>query len=254
MMKPFLSAMFSVFLAVASAFAQAIPPLPGKVTELREPPADAPHGKTTNGLHLGLWCEKDTYELNSRINAWVILSNTNKNSSGRIIPYDPAIHKDDYLIITDEGGNQVKIKGEHPFDGPVGLGFQGGISGQLHEKIRHSGAYRLQWKIGTMESNVIGIRVTAPASSDLALTAKLAEISQKVKAGEEKYFQGHSSDKLDGKQILSMLRRVDFQNTHSSRMQTGTDRVFISYHNPEHFFVILSKTNAGWDFSIGLCD
>ena len=134
-MRPFLFAMFGVLLAVASAFAQTVPPLLGKATELREPPADAPHGKTINGLHLGLWCEKDTYELNSRINAWIILSNTNKNPSGGIIPYDPAIHKDDSLIITDEDGNQVKIKCGHPCDGPVGRGFQGGISDQLHEKI-----------------------------------------------------------------------------------------------------------------------
>ena len=48
------------------------------------------------------------------MNVWIILSNTNKDSSGRIIPYDPAIHEDDYLIITDQDEKQTKIKGEHP--------------------------------------------------------------------------------------------------------------------------------------------
>lgn len=150
------------FMLVSCGNTEDIPPLPGNATALRLPPVDVPHGPATNGLTLALWTEKPEYELNSRMNMWIILSNTNKAASGRIIPYDPAIHKDDYLIITDQDGKQTQIKGEHPCDGPVGLGFQGGISAWLHEKIRRPGAYGLLWRIGTMESNKIEIKVVPP--------------------------------------------------------------------------------------------
>ena len=149
-------------LALASVTrADGVPPLPDNATSLRLPPTDAPHGPTTNGLTLALWTEKNEYELNTRMNVWIILSNTNRSSSGRIVPYDPAIHKDDYLIITDEDWKQTKIKGDHPCDGPVGLGFEGGVSSWLHVKVRRPGIYKMQWKIGAMESNVIEIKVTA---------------------------------------------------------------------------------------------
>ena len=162
MMKSLLLIGCFLFLLVSLGMTADIPPLSGNVNKLREPPIDAPHGPATNGLTLGLWSEKPTYELNSRMNVWIILSNSNKDASSRIIPYDPAIHKDDYLTIRAEDGSQMKIKGEHSGDGPIGLGFEGGISGQLHEKIRRPGVYRLQWKIGTMASNVIEIKVEPP--------------------------------------------------------------------------------------------
>jgi HEAT repeat protein len=136
-----------------------IPPLSGDVRSLREPPVVYPHGPVVDGLSLGLWSEKETYELNSRMNVWAILSNTRRDKAGGRIPYDPAIHKDDYLVITDADGREMKLKGEHPIDGPVGLGFEGGLSQELHDNIRRPGTYKLQWKIGAMESNVIEIRV-----------------------------------------------------------------------------------------------
>jgi hypothetical protein len=164
MMKTLLAIACVLFLLVSLGMAADIPSLSGNVNELSEPPFNTPHGPATNGLTLGLWSEKPAYELNSRMNVWIILSNTNKDSSGRIIPYDPAIHKDDYLTITTEDGSQMKIKGDHPSDGPIGWGFAGGISAQLHAKIRRPGVYTLQWKIGAMESNVIKIEVVRPTS------------------------------------------------------------------------------------------
>ncbi len=169
MMKHFVTVACCVLLLVSVAWADDVPPMPGNATSLKLPPTDAPHGPTTNGLTLALWAEKPEYELNSRMNVWIHLSNTNKESSGRIIPYDPTIHKDDYLIIADQDGNQTKIKGEHPCDGPVGLGFEGGISAWLHEKIRRPGVYTLQWKIGAMESNVIRVKVVRPTQKIKAM-------------------------------------------------------------------------------------
>ena len=153
-----------LFMIASHGTAADIPPLPGNVTSLREPPMAVPHGTASNSLTLSLWSEKLTYELNSRMNVWIILSNSNKDASGRTIPYDPAIHKYDCLIITDEDGKQTKIKGGQPIDGPVGLGFKGGISAKLHENIRRPGVYKLKWTIGAIESNVIEIKVVPPVA------------------------------------------------------------------------------------------
>ena len=163
-MKHVVSIACITFVLISATMADDVPPLPGNATSLKLPPTDGPHGPTTNGLTLALWTEKPEYELNSRMNVRIILSNTNKDSSGRIIPYDPALHKDDYLTITTEDGSQMKIKGEHPCDGPIGLGFEGGISEWLHQKIRRPGVYKLQWLIGAMESNVIKIKVVWPTA------------------------------------------------------------------------------------------
>lgn len=165
-MKYFFHIAYFMLLLVSVTRAGDVPPLPGEATALRLPPADIPHGPTRDGLTLALWTEKPEYELNTRMNVWIILSNTNRDSSGRIVPYDPAMHKEDYLIITDDNGKQIKIKGEHPCDGPVGVGCEGGVSAQLHEKIRQSGVYQLRWRIGVMESNVIEIRITSPGTKN----------------------------------------------------------------------------------------
>jgi hypothetical protein len=125
----------------------------------REPPINAPHGGSGNGLTLGIWSEADTYELNARMNVWIILSNTNKDTSGRPIPYNPTIHTNDDLLITDSQTNLTKISTRLASDGPVGLGFESCISSQLHDHLLHPGLYTLQWKIGKLESNVITLRI-----------------------------------------------------------------------------------------------
>lgn len=136
-----------------------IPPLEGNVKSLQEPPQTAPHGPAVDGLSLGIWSEKPSYTLHTRMNVWKILANEKRDSSGNIIPYDERIHDVDYLLITDSEGNVRRVQGTRPLDGPVGLGFMGGISDILHEQIQKSGTYRLQWKMGRLESNVVEIRV-----------------------------------------------------------------------------------------------
>jgi hypothetical protein len=137
------------------------PPLMGMAEWL----SDRPHGPTSHGITLALSSEKPAYEINSEMNAWSVLSNTNKDASGRTIPYDPAIHKDDYLIITDEDGKETKINFTYIPGQFAGFDFRRDISAQLHSSIRRPGTYKLQSKIGAMESNVIEIKVV-PAKSE----------------------------------------------------------------------------------------
>jgi hypothetical protein len=105
------------------------------------------------------------------MNAWIVLSNINKDTSGRAIPYDPAMHKDDYLIITDEDGKETKVVFTYIPGEFVGFDFRRNISAQLHNSIRHLGTYKLQSKIGTMESNVIEIKVLLPKSETQVKTS-----------------------------------------------------------------------------------
>ncbi len=129
---------------------------------LNEPPIETtwPHGKSLDGLTLGLWSENDSYALNTPMNIWEIFSNENHNNAGHMMAYNRAFHDDDHLLITDSEGNVRRIKGAFPSDGPVDLGFEGGISGILHQEIRRAGVYTLQWKSGKLESNVIKFTVT----------------------------------------------------------------------------------------------
>jgi len=127
----------------------------------REPPIDAPHGRSINGLTLGLWSEADTYEVNTNMNVWITLSNTNKDAAGRTIPYDPTIHTNAILILSGPQTNTIRMYNTLPFDGPIGFGFQSGIGQEIHDHLRRPGMYTLQWKIGELESNVITLRIVA---------------------------------------------------------------------------------------------
>lgn len=134
------------------------PPLLGMAEWL----SDKPHGPTSNGLTLALCSAKPSYELNAQMDAWIVLSNTNRDASGRAIPYDAAIHKDDYLILTDEDGKETKITFTYIPGQFVGFDFRRDISAQLHKDIRRQGRYKLQSKIGALESNVVEIKVLPP--------------------------------------------------------------------------------------------
>lgn len=152
-------AVLGLVLAAEPARAQGLPHQEDAV-RLRQPPEDAPHGPAIGGLSLGIWSEKQTYGLNARMNVWKILANTDKDAAGRTRPYDQAILKDDCLTITDSAGKQTTIRDNHDvWDGPVGCGFAESIFTMLQEQLRHPGVYRLQWKIGRLESNMIEIRV-----------------------------------------------------------------------------------------------
>jgi len=127
-----------------------------RVTDLKEPPGDAPRGKQINGLSSGIWSEKAKYYLNAHINIWITLANHNRDENGHYVPYDEdVVHKDDYLHITFPDGTRRRIRQYPPEDGMVGVGFTGGISELLHRAVRSPGKYRLQWVMGDLKSNVV---------------------------------------------------------------------------------------------------
>ena len=105
-------------------------------------------GARKNGMRIGLSSESPTYRLNHRINVWCAFE-TERTLT------DFGLVRDDFIFITHPDGTISKESGAWPSDGPPGASWSGGMSDQLHRVIRKPGVYKLQWKVGALESSVV---------------------------------------------------------------------------------------------------
>jgi hypothetical protein len=139
------------WLIVGAGFAgeadKQIPPLIG---ELPMSGGDGPvqFGARKDGIRIGLLSEKPAYRLNHRINVWCAFE------TERTLTEFGAV-RDNFLFITHPDGTITKETGVWPCDGPPGASWGGGMSDLLHRVIRKPGSYKLQWKIGALESKVV---------------------------------------------------------------------------------------------------
>lgn len=111
-------------------------------------------GPRKHGIRIGFSKPKEIYQLNHHINIWIAYE-----VAGPL----PKHFKlgEDTIILTHPDGSVSKFPGDGRIDGPVGpeWSWAGGMSGQLHYYCRTTGVYKMQWKLGDIESAVISWRV-----------------------------------------------------------------------------------------------
>jgi hypothetical protein len=149
--------------ALQGAFADdlPLPSVKGNILTLREPNPNTPFafGSRIDGLRLGIWSEGTNYVLNHRINIWVKLQTEKPNPFEHSLMAGDPLFKDSFLWVTMPDGTLTKVGIGGPTDGSLGGGWSGGVSDQLHRIIRKPGDYRVQWKIGGLESGVVSFKV-----------------------------------------------------------------------------------------------
>ncbi len=111
-------------------------------------------GDRRHGIRIGFSKPKESYRLNHRINIWIA------QESALPLPKDFHLGED-IVILTHPDGSASKFPGENHKDGPPGrlMNWTGGMSDLLHCYCRTTGVYKMQWKIGDIESLVVSWRV-----------------------------------------------------------------------------------------------
>jgi len=149
---PFL-ALCMVILTVRSTGAEPqVPPIIGKLPEQSDGPTQ--FGTRKHGIRIGFSKPNESYRLNHRINIWIA------QESALPLPKDYHLGED-IVILTHPDGSVSKFPGDTHIDGPPGhlMNWFGGMSDNLHYYCRTTGVYKMQWKIGDIESPEISWRV-----------------------------------------------------------------------------------------------
>jgi hypothetical protein len=124
------------------------------LSQLSEPPSDAPMGKERENVQIGLWTEKSTYDEKERRNVWIVARK--KGPSETTIGVGGNLHTGSYIYIYRGDDELRKIPESGGIDGSEdGIWFAGGISYLLQELP--SGTYRLIWRTDRFESNAIDV-------------------------------------------------------------------------------------------------
>ena len=131
-----------------------IPRLIGKLPEQSDGPMQ--YDARKHGVRIGLSKPKDVYHLNHRINIWMAYECEE--------PLPKGFHwKTDDVALTHPDGTVSHFRGDTRIDvleGPGGLGsWGGGMSDTLHNYVRKPGLYKMQWKLGDLESGAITWRM-----------------------------------------------------------------------------------------------
>ena len=138
---------------------ESLPPIKGDIRTVRGPTTPYAFGSAVNGLSIAIWNESAEYRLNHRINVWTCLQTATPNPKGRSLMVDDPLFKNSFLFVTFPDGSVSKVGLGGPIDGFPGSGFSGGVSDHLHRVIRKPGTYKVQWKIGRLESGIVSFTV-----------------------------------------------------------------------------------------------
>jgi len=142
-----------VFLTMRSLGEEAkVPPVIGKTPEESDGPTQ--FGERKHGIRIGFSKPKETYRLNHRINIWLTYEIAGHLPEGYHLGADT-------VVLTHPDGSVSKFPGDTRIDGPPGpeVNWLGGMSDCLHGYCRTFGVYKMQWKVGDIESAVVSWRV-----------------------------------------------------------------------------------------------
>jgi len=129
-----------------------VPAIIGKLPEQSD--GATQFGIRKHGIRIGFSQPKESYRLNHRINIWIMYETAGPLPKGYHLG-------EDIVTLTHPDGSVSKFPGDSRIDvmgGPEMTWF-GGMSDQLHYYCRTTGVYKMQWKLGDIESAVISWRV-----------------------------------------------------------------------------------------------
>ena len=134
-----------------------IPPLIGKLPMESDGPTQ--FGVRKHGVRIGFTKPKASYRLNHRINIWIAYDMDDpkaKEETPKAFPFGI-----DIVTLTHPDGSVSTFSGDNHIDGPPSgtCSWAGGLSDYLHEMVRKPGVYKIQWKYGDLESQVISFRI-----------------------------------------------------------------------------------------------
>ncbi len=149
---PFLAICLVILNVRSTGVEPKVPPLIGKLPEHSDGPTQ--FGTRKHGIRIGFSRPNESYRLNHRINIWIMYEVHDSLPKGYHLG-------EDTVFLTHPDGAVSKFPGDTRIDvlgGPEMTWF-GDISGKLHYYCRTPGVYKMQWKIGEVESAVISWRL-----------------------------------------------------------------------------------------------